>query len=83
MFYPAEPTAQAHHVFLLGNVATLVQLGRGAAEVLFDALAKPSVAMPKDKANVINTTHIDRKDLIIALQFQIKILVQVVVDLHE
>ncbi len=83
MFYPAEPTTQAHHVFLFGNVATLVQLGRGAAQVLFDTLAKPSVAVPKDEADVINTTRIDRKDLIIALQFQIKVLVQVVVDLNE
>ena len=83
MFYPAEPTTQAHHVFLLGNVATLVQLGRSAAEVLLDALAKPSVAVPKDEADVINTTRIDWKNLIVALQFQIKVLVQVVVDLNE
>ena len=83
MLHPTEPTTQAHHILFLGDIATLVQFGRGTAKVLLDALAQSSVAMTKDEAHVINTTRIDRKDLIVTFQLQIQILMQIVVDLDE
>lgn len=71
VLHPAKPTAQSDQILLLGDIATLVQLGRGSAKVLLDAFAKQGVTMAEHESDIINTAGFDGEDLIIALQREV------------